>query len=90
MKNPNDVIYNGLIPEVLFGNRETSYAIALLRLKDGSEKLGFRWNGDEGENDVGTPAAHGKPTWMLIPEDFLEKLGFALDKLRKRKEKPSN
>lgn len=84
MKNPNAVYTtDGLAPNVLYGNCETSYSIALLPFKDGTQKLAFRWNGKEDEKSLGTPTSHGKATWMYIPEDFLERLGVVLDAIRK-------
>ena len=83
MIDPTTVEYKGIIAEVLYGNKDTSYSIALLRFKDGRTKLGFRWNGSESETSLGTPTANGKATWMFIPEGFLEQLKLVLDKIRK-------
>lgn len=83
MIDPTTVEYNGIIAEVLYGNKETSYSIALLHFKDGRTKLGFRWNGGESETSLGTPTANGKATWMFIPEDFSEQLKLISDKIGK-------
>ena len=88
MVDPKTVVYKR-VHELEIIYESDSYAIASFFYK-GKLKLAFRWNGNETPKSKGTPTAYGKPTWMLIPEDFLEKLGFALDQIRNRKKKLSN
>ena len=85
MINPKSVIYDKIENlKILYESGTSSYAIASL-VYNGIPKLAFRWNGNESEKSLGTPTANGKPTWMLLPEDFLERLGAVLDKIRKEK-----
>jgi hypothetical protein len=35
----------------------------------GEEKLGIRWNGDEGSG-IGNPQSRGNPTWFVIPDEL--------------------
>ena len=51
---------SGQVPE--------SWSVALLDW-DGTEVIGFRWNGDE-NSPIGNPQSHGKPTWSILPEDL--------------------
>lgn len=34
---------------------------------EGKERVGIRWNGEEGETGVGNPQSRGHPTWFLLP-----------------------
>ncbi len=80
MINPHDVLYDGIKElEILFVSETNSYSIASFTWK-GERKLAFRWNGNESAEDLGTPTAFGKPTWMFLPEDFLEHLKAVWDK----------
>lgn len=81
MIRPQDVHYTKAgVPDVLYECE--SYAIARL-IVNNRQIMAFRWNGTESADSMGTPTANGKPTWMFLPEDFLQQLGFVLDKIRK-------
>ena len=84
MINPESVKYKKIKNlKILFVSKTNSYSIASFDY-EGQRKLGFRWNGNESKESLGTPSANGKPTWMIIPEDFLENLGSVLDIFRRR------
>jgi hypothetical protein len=48
---------------------------------NGKERVGIRWNGEEGETGVGNPQSRGHPTWFLLPEELQ---GAVLKEVRSR------
>lgn len=67
MVNPSEVIYSG-IENLRIIKKTDTYAIARFYY-NGIPKYGIRWHG--GNNDVGTPSSHGKPTWFILPDDIV-------------------
>ena len=67
MINPSDVVYSGIENLKILKNTDT-YAIARF-LYYGIPKYGIRWHG--GDEEIGTPSSHGKPTWFIIPDDIV-------------------
>lgn len=67
MVNPLEVVYSGIENLRILKNTDT-YAIARFRY-NGIEKYGIRWHG--GDDDVGTPSSHGKPTWFILPDEIV-------------------
>jgi hypothetical protein len=54
--------------EVLYDGGQGSWSAARLGWC-GKEKLGIRWNGDEGSG-IGNPQSRGNPTWFVIPDEL--------------------
>ncbi len=70
MVNPETVTYKGITDLiVLFTN--DSYSIAVFKWK-GGVKYGIRGNGNESEDDKGTPVSHGIPTWFILPNEAVD------------------
>ena len=67
MINPSEVVYSGIENLRILKNTE-QYAIAIFNY-NGKLSYGLRWHG--GDGDIGTPSAHGKPTWFILPNDII-------------------
>jgi len=53
------------------GRVPASWSVALLNCRDGTQHIGFRWNGDE-DSKIGNPQSHGKPTWAIVPDKIAD------------------
>src|SRR5580658_11072101 len=48
---------------------------------EGRERVGIRWNGEEGEPGKGNPQSHGQPTWFVVPDELEDAVRDAAEKL---------
>jgi len=55
--------------DVLYNSGAGGWSAARLTYWDGEEKIGLRWNGDEGAG-VGHPQSRAYPTWFVVPEEL--------------------
>jgi hypothetical protein len=55
--------------DILYNDGPGSWSVALLDY-DGQERLGIRWNGEDGESGIGNPQSRAKPTWFVVPEEL--------------------
>lgn len=70
MIDPKNVEYGQTkVKHILYSDRD--FSIALLSFY-GNEVYGMRWNGSEAEESLGTPTAHGKPTWFIVPDKVID------------------
>lgn len=67
MADANTVLYKG-IKNIDVIKQTEQYSIARFDYY-GKRRYGIRWNG--GENSVGTPSSHGKPTWFILPDEIV-------------------
>lgn len=56
---------------LLYDHGPGQWSVAALNW-NGLERVGIRWNGEEGERGVGNPQSRGHPTWFLLPEELQE------------------
>jgi len=70
------VIYNS-------GRTAGSWSVATLKW-DEQERVGLRWNGEEGEEGKGHPQSRGNPTWFIVPEELSDEVVRAARQLRDR------
>jgi len=56
-----DVLYNS-------GPGPGGWSVAILEF-DGEERVGLRWNGEEGPG-IGNPQSRGRPTWFVVPTEL--------------------
>jgi hypothetical protein len=61
------------------GEGDCAYALGIW---DGQRRIGFRWNGTEG-NELGNPQSRGLPTWTMLDPEIHKKIieQLPLDKL---------
>jgi hypothetical protein len=57
--------------QVIYNGGPGRWSVALVDF-DGEERVGFRWNGAEGEPGIGNPQSRGKPTWEILPPELAE------------------
>jgi hypothetical protein len=55
--------------DVLYDDGAGSWSVALLDY-DGRERLGIRWNGENGESGIGNPQSRARPTWFVLPDEL--------------------
>ncbi|HEV2698993.1 MAG TPA: hypothetical protein VGU90_13430 [Terriglobales bacterium] len=46
-----------------------SWSVARVNF-DGEDRVGIRWNGEEGEPGMGNPQSRGKATWFIVPQEL--------------------
>jgi hypothetical protein len=54
--------------DVIFDGGTGNWSLALLDF-DGKERVGIRWNGEDGPS-IGNPQSHGQPTWFILPTEL--------------------
>jgi hypothetical protein len=52
--------------DVLYNGGPGEWSVALLSYWSGEEKVGIRWNGEEGPG-MGHPQSRANPTWFVLP-----------------------
>ncbi|MGA7522864.1 MAG: hypothetical protein WBW84_10300 [Acidobacteriaceae bacterium] len=65
------------------GRTRGSWSLATLKW-DEQERVGLRWNGEEGEQGKGQPQSRGNPTWFIVPEELSDEILQAARQLRQR------
>ena len=55
--------------DVLYDDGAGSWSVAILDY-DGRERLGIRWNGENGESGIGNPQSRARPTWFVLPDEL--------------------
>jgi len=55
--------------DVLYDDGAGSWSVALLDY-DGRERLGIRWNGENGASGIGNPQSRARPTWFVLPDEL--------------------
>jgi hypothetical protein len=56
--------------EVLYNRGAGEWSVARV-VWGGREKIGIRWNGDNGPG-IGNPQSRGNATWFILPEELEE------------------
>lgn len=56
---------------VLYNGGPGDWSAALLSYVDGQEKVGIRWNGEEGPG-MGHPQSRATPTWFVVPDELAD------------------
>ncbi|HEY6342402.1 MAG TPA: hypothetical protein VIY49_12985 [Bryobacteraceae bacterium] len=54
---------------VVYDGGSGGSSVALLDW-EGQERVGIRWNGEEGQPGIGNPQSHGQPTWFVVPDEL--------------------
>jgi hypothetical protein len=54
--------------DVLYNGGPGAWSAALLNY-DGEERVGVRWNGEEGAG-IGNPQSRARPTWFIAPPEL--------------------
>jgi hypothetical protein len=56
--------------EVLYNRGPGEWSVARV-VWEGREKIGIRWNGDNGPG-IGNPQSRGNATWFILPDELEE------------------
>jgi hypothetical protein len=56
--------------EVLYNRGPGQWSVARV-VWEGKEKIGIRWNGDNGPG-IGNPQSRGNATWFILPDELEE------------------
>lgn len=71
--------------QVIYNTGRTRGSWSVVTLKwDQQQRVGLRWNGEEGEEGKGQPQSRGNPTWFIVPEELSEEVLRAAQQLRER------
>lgn len=67
------------------GRTSQSWSVATLTWND-TQRVGLRWNGEEGDEGKGNPQSRGNPTWFIVPEPLAQEVIHAAERLRQQEE----
>jgi hypothetical protein len=74
MVNPSRVNpKNFQVVEVLYDLN--GFSVAWGRYEHGDIQLAMRWNGEDGDEDIGYPNAFGNPMWFMLPPELSLAMG---------------
>jgi hypothetical protein len=65
--------------EILYNAGPGAWSVATINW-EGSEKIGIRWNGDEGPG-IGKPQSRGNATWFIVPDELRDVILSRVDDL---------
>ena len=70
---------------VLYNGGPGKWSVALLSYWSGEEKVGIRWNGEEGSG-MGHPQSRANPTWFVVPDELADVVRERAEQLHSRQE----
>jgi hypothetical protein len=68
--------------EVLYNRGPGGWSVARV-VWEGQEKIGIRWNGDNGPG-IGNPQSRGNATWFILPDELEEAILSKIEDLAMR------
>jgi hypothetical protein len=72
---------------VVFNKGPVDHSWSMARLNyGGEERIGVRWNGEEGDSKKGVPLAYAHPVWFILPRELADAVETKIDELRGARE----
>ena len=71
--------------DVLYNGGPGEWSVALLFYWSGEEKVGVRWNGEDGPG-MGHPQSRAIPTWFVVPDELADVVWERAEQLSNRRE----